>query len=87
MSIFWDRKTYTAFKYKVGCKITRREKLTWKWYPCPGCFAHSDIVGTRRGNILFESFQKRPQKSYLVYWRSHPDEYRQLMESVRKPTP
>lgn len=85
MSLYWDRKTYTAFKYRVGCKITPREKLTWKWYPTPGCNAHTKIVGTRRGNRLFEAFHKRPQKSYLVYWRSHQEEYNAMLAAMNKP--
>jgi hypothetical protein len=83
MSIFWDRKTYTAFKYTVFSKWSPREKLTWKYWPVPGCRGHRDIVGERRGDILFEHFQKRPQKSHGLYWRTHPEEYKAFIKHIK----
>mgnify|MGYP006871747108 FL=1 len=83
MSIFWDRKTYDhAFKYKMHQKTSPFWKLVWKWYPCPGCVMHD--VNPRRQEILFEHYHKRPQKSWMIYWRSHPLEYQQLLESIKK---
>jgi len=73
-------------------------KINTKWKPfelrrekdrisaiCPGCISHRKIVGERRGNLLFERYcQKRSQAAYKLYWRSHPEEYKALMESFKK---
>lgn len=83
MSIFWDRKTYTSFMHRVGTKWKPFEKASWRYYPTPGCISHRKIVGERRGEILFRGFFDRPQKAARLYWKSHPDEYKKLMESLK----
>ena len=84
MSIFWDRKTYGAFKYTLHNKFTVREKLCWHWYPCPGCHYHEDIIGKHRSKILFEHYHKLDNKTHLIYWRSHPQEWKQLCKRVNR---
>jgi hypothetical protein len=82
MSIFWDRKSYTSFKYTLHNKFTAREKLCWHWYPCPGFVGHRHP----RREILFEHFHRRPQKSWLVYWRSHPIEWKEILLRTKRQT-
>lgn len=83
MSIFWDRKSYIAFKFKVGTKWKPFEKLTYKYYPVPGCRGHCEIVGARRGKVLFNHFVDRPQASHGLYWRTHKEEYIAFLEHIR----
>lgn len=79
MSIFWDRKEYNSFKYKIGNKPSIHSKLRMGHsYPCPGSIQHSRNIGEYRGKIIFNNFQNRPYKSYMVYWKSHFNEYNQI---------
>lgn len=52
-------------------RMSRRDKMRTKWYPCPGNIYHL----VERNDILFERYNGRPDKSYVVYWRTHPSEY------------
>lgn len=69
-------------------QMTLRDELTWNYYPCPGCIGHGKIVGKRRAKILFARYQGSPKghmfanKSYAMYWRSHPQEYQALMGGI-----
>lgn len=77
MSIYWDRKTYTAFKYRIGCKISPREKLIeHRRMPCPGNVFHK----VDRADIIFNNFQKKHKKSYIMYWRRNHLQYDQMIE-------
>jgi len=72
--------SYYAMKRRLGGeKWTVREKLCFHWYPCPGCNMHCDIVGERRGGILFKrysgNYDRRGHKMHLIYWRTHPMEW------------
>jgi len=81
MSIYWDQKNYThAFKYKMYQKDPLRVTITYKYHPCPGCALHDHA----RGKIIFNHFIDRPQKSWTVYWRSHPQEYKAMLEGIAK---
>ncbi len=52
---------------------------------CPGCIPHSAIIGTRRGNLLFQRYcGTRPYSAYKLYWRTHPAEFSAMMESFKK---
>lgn len=85
MSVFWDRKTYTSFKYRIGCKSSPREKLLFgRRMPCPGNVFHL----VPRADIIFNNFQKKSYKSYTTYWRRNPKEYADMIElmSGRRPT-
>jgi hypothetical protein len=67
-----------------GEKFTAREKLTFHWYPTPGCNMHKEIIGNRRGGILFEHYVKlRGSKANLLYWRTHPMEWKEILRRVR----
>jgi hypothetical protein len=71
-----------------GEKFTARERLCWHWYPTPGCNMHREIVGERRGNILFEKYcninRRRGSNPNLMYWRSHPREWAEIQRRVGK---
>jgi hypothetical protein len=73
---------YGRYFQKANSKWSPRERLLWKYYPVPGCRSHSEIVGDRRAEILFDHFSKRPQASHGLYWRTHISEYNTLMESI-----
>ena len=70
------RAGYHTMKRRLGGeKLTPREKLLLHTsYPCPGCLGHHTISKFRQ-EILFDHYEKRPQKSWIVYWRSHPAEH------------
>lgn len=77
--------TYYAMKSRLGGeKRTARDKLIWHYYPVPGCMTHREIIGATRGRLLFTHFFDRPQKSHNLYWRSHPAEYKALLELIEK---
>lgn len=83
------RETYYALKrYLGGEKFTVREKLCWHWYPCPGCNMHKEIVGERRGEILFKRYSgrhsTREHKSHLLYWRTHPKEWAEIQRRTAR---
>ncbi len=80
MSMMWDRKSYTSWRYTFRNSLTLREKTAWKWYPCPGFNNHKH----HNREILFEHFHKRPQKSWMLYWRAHPAEYKQMLSEIRR---
>ena len=79
MSIQSSMKNYThAFKYKMYQKSPLRVTISYKYHPCPGCFLHDHS----RAEILFDHFAERPQKSYGLYWRSHPREYKAILDKI-----
>lgn len=71
---------YGKYSQKVLSKWKPFEKKNWKYYPCPGCILHSSIVGRRRGDVLFRNYVERPQTSHHLYWRTHPVEYKTLID-------
>jgi hypothetical protein len=78
--MYW--RTFYAMKSRLGGqKSSPRHKLCWHWYPCPGCQLHK--VSARKREILFEHFHNRPQKSWLVYWRSHPTEFNEIRVNIK----
>lgn len=81
MSIYWDQKNYShAFKYRMYQKRSLREKLTYIWNPIPGNKLHNHP----RSEILFDHFSYRSQKSCGLYWRTHPQEYKIMLEKIVK---
>ena len=82
--------SYYALKRRLGGeKFTAREKLCWHWRPTPGCNIHKEIVGERRGNILFKRYcfgsntnYKLHGKATLMYWRTHPKEWAAIIAKV-----
>lgn len=83
--------TYYAMKRRLGGeKFTAREKLCWHWCPTPGCITHANIVGERRGEILFRKYCSSNRVRWsspnpnLMYWRSHPAEWAAVQEAVRR---
>jgi hypothetical protein len=73
---------YGRYFQKVHGKWKPFEKLTYKYYPVPGCNGHRAIVGERRGKVLFRHFCDRPQASHGLYWRSHPAEYEAFLKHI-----
>ena len=76
---------YALKRYLGGTKWTAREKLCFHWYPTPGCNMHKEIIGERRGEILFERYCFKSSRNYsrhneanLLYWRSHPAEWAEI---------
>jgi len=43
--------------------------------PCPYWIGHIIFQKRLLSNLLFEKWYKRPQASYRLYWRLHPEEY------------
>jgi hypothetical protein len=81
--------TYYAMKRSLGGeKFTVRDKLCLHWRPTPGCNIHKEIVGKRRGNILFKRYcfssnnYKFHKKATLIYWRTHPKEWAAILAKV-----
>lgn len=68
--------------YYQGMKFTRnstlRDKTVSRWYPCPGWQGHK----VPRQKLLFKRYCDRPQSSWLVYWRSHPSEFKDMMKAI-----
>jgi len=80
---YW--RTYYAMKNRLGGnKLTGREKLCFHWCPTPGCNMHKDIIGTRKGEILFKKYYKiGNHKANLLYWRMHPKEWTGIQRRVK----
>lgn len=81
------RQSYYAMKRRLGGeKMSAREKLCWHWYPTPGCLMHADIIGKHRAEILFRrycgSIRLGDRKANLIYWRSHPQEWKEILQKV-----
>ena len=75
--------SYYPMKSRLGgVKMTLRDKLCFHWYPCPGCNMHKDIIGIRRGEILFNKYHKLGNKAHLIYWRTHPKEWNEILRKV-----
>lgn len=74
-------RTYYAMKKRLGGeKLTKREEMLFQhYYPCPGCIGHANIIGKRRAEILFEHYVGKGNKTYVMYWRSHPAEYTEFL--------
>lgn len=79
MSFRW----WSKYSQKVLGKWKPFQQRNWKYYPVPGCMGHCEIVGTRRGKILFNHFVKRPQASHGLYWRSHNNEYIAFLKHIK----
>ena len=64
-------------------KLTIRDKVMYHRIlrSCPGNKLHD--VPPRRQEILFRNYVERPQSSWIVYWNSHPEQYKALL-SCRK---
>lgn len=69
---------------KINSKWKPYEKLRWKYYPCPGCILHYEIIGAQRAKQLFNKYNRYPQKAQALYWRSHPGEYKKLIEIINR---
>lgn len=65
---------------KVNTKWKPFQKSNYKYYPCPGCMAHRSIIGDERGRRLFLKYVDYPQKAHKLYWNTHIDEYKKLLE-------
>ncbi len=77
--------TFYAMKRRLGgIKLTGREKLCFHWTPTPGCNMHKDIIGNRKGEILFDKYYKLgSHKANLLYWRMHPREWALIQRRVK----
>lgn len=84
MSVFWNRKTYKAYRYTVGTKWKPFQKRSWKYYPCPGCMSHREVIGAERGRRVFLKYVNYPQKACALYWKTHQAEYRAMLEENDK---
>ena len=71
--------SYYAMKRRLGGEKTNRHfQLCHHYAPVPGCLLHK--VSPRRQTLLFDHYVDRPQKSHSLYWRTHPLEYKALLE-------
>jgi hypothetical protein len=43
---------------------------------------HREILGEERGRRLFLKYVEYPQKAHHLYWRTHPAEYKKLLEII-----
>lgn len=58
--------------------------ITRKYYPCPGNFLHRKIIGNHRAKLLFRKYCKYSLTVHRLYWRSHQQEYTELLRIVNK---
>lgn len=68
-------------KHRLGSgQFTQREKLLSKYtnkiFTCPGYISHD--IQPRRKEILFNHYVNYGNKAYVMYWRSHPNEYKDM---------
>lgn len=78
------KSSYYPMKRRLGGeKFTLRDKLCFKWYPTPGCIMHEKLIGDRRAEILFEHYVNLSNKANLIYWRTHPAEWKQISAGTR----
>lgn len=64
---------YTRYASSVNTKWKPFE-LTRKHYPCPGCKLHKHP----RAKYLFNNYYGRGRQAYMLYWKTHPSEYKQI---------
>ncbi len=73
--------SYYTMKFRLGQqKLNTADKIRSKrMHECPGNIFHNHP----RKNIIFNRYQRRgpadSHKSYVMYWRSHPTEYAQMI--------
>ena len=84
--------TYYVLKRRLGgVRLTLREKLINRWSPTPGFIMHSNVIGTRRGKILFNRYSNISYNygrgANRLYWRSHPDEWREILRQLKHQVP
>lgn len=74
---------YTKYSQKVFSKWKPFEKESYKYYPVPGCKPHREILNNdARGKLLFDRYVNRPQLSHNLYWRTHPVEYKRMIDQL-----
>jgi len=75
-------RTYYAMKTRRGGeKLTHRDVLlSHRLHSCPGNVYH---IHPRRG-ILFERRVKYGHPCYVMYWRTHIQEYSQMLNNCRQ---
>lgn len=82
MSDTW-RTFYAMKKRRGGEKLTVRDKLlARRLHSCPGNVYHDH---PRRG-ILFKNKVEHGHKCYVMYWRAHIQEYKQMLINTRQNT-
>lgn len=67
---------------KIHRKWKPFQEKNYRYYPCPGCMIHRSIIGAERGRRLFLKYEAYPQKAHELYWKTHPIEYKKLLEIV-----
>lgn len=74
-------RTFYAMKNRLGgTKITPRDKLlAHRLHICPGNVYHNH---PRRG-ILFNQRIQFGHPCYVMYWRAHPQEYKETQLNLR----
>lgn len=69
-----------TYPYNRACKLTVREKLLQhRQHSCPGNIGHkqrSDWIQNR----IFERYYQAGHKAYVMYWRSHKDQFNAMKE-------
>lgn len=74
---------YGKFFQKVFSKWRPFQRKNYKWNPTPGCIPHRNIVGHAKAELLFSKYADRPQKAINLYWRTHPAEYKAMLDQLQ----
>ena len=74
-------RVYYILKSRNPLKFTLRDTIIKdRMHICPGCIYH-DIP---RQKIVFNRRAEYGHKAYVVYWRTHMKEYRNLLDKIQK---
>jgi|ADurb_H2B_01_Slu_FD_contig_123_2647_length_6178_multi_3_in_0_out_1_9 hypothetical protein len=75
------QRTYYAMKQRQGGEhLTVRDKLlAHRLHSCPGNVYHNHP----RSGILFDRRVQHGHACYLMYWRAHPQEYKETQQNCR----
>ena len=71
---------FYSMKHRRGGQFASPRQLHKAYYPCPGCRNHQHP----RREILFERYVGSERKTYVMYWRSHVAEYKELLRSIKQ---
>lgn len=77
--------SHVPFKYRMGNKTTVREELlSHRMHQCPGNIGHKVKNRERIFERYVDNKSSNRHKAYVMYWRSHPEQYKAMRESFAK---
>lgn len=76
-----QRQYYTMKRFLGSSQFSIHDKIAFnRLHMCPGNVYHNH---PRRGT-LFNRKVKFGNKCYVIYWRMHPTEYKQMLDNCRQ---